>query len=190
MRAEELAANPGQDAVVRVPELDLELPVLLVPAGLWIGTAGDPTLKYAAAIIAGNTVAGLRPASRWSAYEGGSPTVGNRRKQFDIDRLLDALAWRGRSSSAGTYWRAANVGQGRARESLLMHLLPGSQEWREGESPRILTVWAATRSDSPAFIPLPLPCSNIWLPSTTLRFTTTPRTPGICCWRPETCCRR
>ncbi|CCQ48545.1 hypothetical protein ARTSIC4J27_4554 [Pseudarthrobacter siccitolerans] len=23
-------------------------------------------------------------------------------------------------------------------------------------------MWAATRSDSPAFIPLPLPCSNIW----------------------------
>jgi len=88
---EELTAHPGRDAVVRVPELDLELPALLVPAGLWSGTAGDPALKSAAAMVAGNTVPGLRQASRWRVYEGGSPTVGNRRKQFDVDRLLDAL---------------------------------------------------------------------------------------------------
>lgn len=67
---EELTANPGRDAVVRVSELDLELPALLVPAGLWSGTAGDPALKSAAAIVAGNAVAGLRPDSRWAIYEG------------------------------------------------------------------------------------------------------------------------
>lgn len=111
---EELTANPGRDAVVRVPELDLELPALLVPAGLWSGTAGDPALKSAAAIVAGNAVAGLRPDSRWAIYEGGSPTVGNRKKQFDIDRLLDALVWRGRSSSAGDLLAC---GQRRPRKS-------------------------------------------------------------------------
>ena len=136
---EELTANPGRDAVVRVPELDLELPVLLVPAGLWSGTAGDPALKSAAAIIAGNAVAGLRPDSRWAIYEAGSPTVGNRRKQFDIDRLLDTLVWRGRSSSAGTYWRAGNVGPGIARESPLpMHLVPGSPAARQSRYMRPL----------------------------------------------------
>jgi hypothetical protein len=52
---------------------------------------GDITLKSAAAIFTGNTIATLRLDSRWTAYEGGSPTVGNRRRQFEIDRLLDAL---------------------------------------------------------------------------------------------------
>jgi hypothetical protein len=57
VRTEELAANPGRDAVVRVPELKLELPALSVPARFWIGIAGDPTLKSAAAMVAGNTAA-------------------------------------------------------------------------------------------------------------------------------------
>jgi hypothetical protein len=51
----------------------------------------DSTLKAAAAVFAGNTLAGLRPDAGWKAYEGGSPTVGNREKQFEVDRLLDGL---------------------------------------------------------------------------------------------------
>ena len=47
--------------------------------------------------------------------------------------------------------------------------------------PRILRVWTAILSDSPAFIPLPLPCSNIWPATTTFRYTGTPCTRGICC---------
>lgn len=141
----------------------------------------------------------------------GSPTVGNRRKQFDIDCLLDALVWHGRSSSTGTYWRAGNVGPGRARESPLpMHLVAGSpaaqqsrymrpllpavtyysndgnsapygQQWREGVPAPDSYGWTATWSDSPAFIPLPLPCSNIRPATTTLRYAGAPCTPGICC---------
>jgi hypothetical protein len=51
----------------------------------------DNTLSAAAAIFAGNTIARLRPDAQWTAYEGGSPTVGNRHKQFEVDRLLVAL---------------------------------------------------------------------------------------------------
>jgi hypothetical protein len=51
----------------------------------------DSPLKTAAAVFAGNTIARLRPDARWTAYEGGPPTVGNRRKQFEVNRLLDGL---------------------------------------------------------------------------------------------------
>lgn len=51
----------------------------------------DSALKVAAAIFAGNTVARLRPDAGWTAYESGAPTVGNREKQFEVDRLLDGL---------------------------------------------------------------------------------------------------
>ena len=51
----------------------------------------DSALRAAAAVFAGNTIAGLRPDARWTAYEGASPTVGNGEKQFEVDRLLDAL---------------------------------------------------------------------------------------------------
>lgn len=51
----------------------------------------DGALKAAAALFAGNTLARLRPDAGWTAYEGGAPTVGNREKQFEVDRLLDGL---------------------------------------------------------------------------------------------------
>lgn len=51
----------------------------------------DSALKAAATVFAGNTLARLRPDARWTAYEGGAPTVGNREKQFEVDRLLDGL---------------------------------------------------------------------------------------------------
>ncbi|MGO4191148.1 DUF6226 family protein [Arthrobacter sp. YAF17] len=53
--------------------------------------ADDGALSAAAAIFAGNTIAGLRPDARWTAYEGASPTVGNAVRQFEVDRLLDVL---------------------------------------------------------------------------------------------------
>ena len=53
--------------------------------------ADDSTLSAAAAIFAGNTIARLRPDAQWTAYEGASPTVGNREKQFEVDRLLEGL---------------------------------------------------------------------------------------------------
>ena len=53
--------------------------------------ADDSTLGAAAAIFAGNTIARLRPDAQWTAYEGASPTVGNREKQFEVDRLLEGL---------------------------------------------------------------------------------------------------
>jgi hypothetical protein len=51
----------------------------------------DSRLSAAAAVFAGNTIARLRPDAQWTVYEGGSSTVGNREKQFEIDRLLDGL---------------------------------------------------------------------------------------------------
>ena len=53
--------------------------------------AGDGALSAAAAVFAGNTIAGLRPDARWTAYEGASPTVGNAVRQFEVDRLLGGL---------------------------------------------------------------------------------------------------
>jgi hypothetical protein len=77
VRAEELAADPGRLFwFLRAFGSELE---------------GDTKLKSAAAIFAGNSIAGLRPDSRWMAYESGSPIVGNRSKQFEVDRLLDGL---------------------------------------------------------------------------------------------------
>lgn len=51
----------------------------------------DSTLSAAAAVFAGNAIARLRPDAHWTAYEGAPPTVGNRQRQFDVDRLLVAL---------------------------------------------------------------------------------------------------
>ncbi|MGO4807835.1 DUF6226 family protein [Arthrobacter sp. 2MCAF15] len=51
----------------------------------------DGTLSAAAAVFAGNAIARLRPDAEWTAYEGASPMVGNRHRQFDVDRLLVAL---------------------------------------------------------------------------------------------------
>ena len=53
--------------------------------------AEHSTLSAAAAVFAGNTIARLRPDAQWNAYEGASTTVGNRERQFEIDRLLDGL---------------------------------------------------------------------------------------------------
>jgi hypothetical protein len=75
--AEELAADPGR------------LFWFLRTFGSEI--ANDSALKAAAAVFAGNTLARLRPDAGWTAYEDGAPTVGNREKQFEVDRLLDGL---------------------------------------------------------------------------------------------------
>jgi hypothetical protein len=53
--------------------------------------ADDSTLTAAAAVFVGNTLAGLRPDAKWTAYEGAPPTVGNREKAFEVNRLLEAL---------------------------------------------------------------------------------------------------
>ena len=77
MRADELAADPEQ------------LIWFLRTAGSEF--AGDSTLSAAAAVFAGNTIVRLRPDAQWTAYEGASTTVGNREKQFEVDRLLEGL---------------------------------------------------------------------------------------------------
>lgn len=51
----------------------------------------DSAVGAAAAVFAGNTIAGLRPDARWTASQGSSPLVGNRQRQFDVGRLLVAL---------------------------------------------------------------------------------------------------
>ena len=76
-RADELAADPER------------LIWFLRTAGSEL--ADDGTLSAAAAIFAGNTIARLRPDAQWTAYEGASPTVGNRERQFEVDRLLEVL---------------------------------------------------------------------------------------------------
>ena len=76
-RADELAADPER------------LIWFLRTAGSEL--ADDGTLSAAAAIFAGNTIARLRPDAQWTAYEGAPPTVGNREKQFEVDRLLEVL---------------------------------------------------------------------------------------------------
>ena len=77
VRADELAADPGQ------------LIAFLRTAGSQL--ANDSTLSAAAAVFAGNTIAGLRPDALWTAYEGAPPTVGTREKAFEVNRLLEAL---------------------------------------------------------------------------------------------------
>jgi hypothetical protein len=77
VRAEELAADPER------------LFWFLRKFGSEIES--DSTLRAAAAVFAGNTIAALRPDAQWTAYDGRSPMVGNREKQFEIGRLLEAL---------------------------------------------------------------------------------------------------
>lgn len=77
VRAEELAADPER------------LIWFLRTAGTEL--AASSTLQAAAAVFAGNTIAGLRPDAEWTAYEGAPSTVGNRDKRFEVDRLLEAL---------------------------------------------------------------------------------------------------
>lgn len=76
-RPEELAADP--ERLIR----------FLRTAGSQL--AEDSTLSAAAAVFAGNTIARLRPDAKWTAYEGAPSTVGNREKQFEVNRLLEAL---------------------------------------------------------------------------------------------------
>ena len=77
VRADELAADPER------------LIWFLRTVGSQL--ADDSTLSAAAAVFAGNTIARLRPDAQWTAYEGAPPTVGNREKQFEVDRLLEGL---------------------------------------------------------------------------------------------------
>ena len=77
VRAEELAADP--ERLIR----------FLRTAGSQF--ADDSTLRAPAAVFVGNTIAGLRPDAKWTAYEGAPSTVGNREKAFEVDRLLEAL---------------------------------------------------------------------------------------------------
>ena len=75
--AEELAADPGRLFwFLRAFGSEIE---------------NDSALKAAAAVFAGNTIALLRGDAAWTVYEGGARTVGNREKQFEVDRLLDGL---------------------------------------------------------------------------------------------------
>ena len=53
--------------------------------------AASNTLRAAAAVFTGNTIARLRPDAEWTAYEGAPPTVGNRQAGFEVDRLLEGL---------------------------------------------------------------------------------------------------
>jgi hypothetical protein len=86
----------------------------------------DSALKAAAAIFAGNTIARLRPDARWTAYEGGSPTVGNRTKQFEVDRLLDGLRSADEEAVQGLIAALADWAQEEPDESPEMHPLPVS----------------------------------------------------------------
>lgn len=77
VQAEELAADPGRlISFLRTHGAEL---------------ANSSTLSAAAAVFAGNAIAGLRPDAEWTAYEGALPTVGNRDKKFEVGRLLEAL---------------------------------------------------------------------------------------------------
>jgi len=76
-RPDELAADPEQ--LIR----------FLRTAGPQL--AANSTLRAAAAVFTGNTIARLRPDAQWTAYEGAPPTVGNREAGFEVDRLLEGL---------------------------------------------------------------------------------------------------
>ena len=76
--------------------------------------AEDSRLSAAAAVFAGNTIARLRPDAQWTAYEGASPTVGNREKQFEVDRLLEGLRSADDAAVRGLDCRAVGLGPGRA----------------------------------------------------------------------------
>lgn len=78
VRAEELAADPAR------------LMWFLRTCAAEI--ASDPIVSAAAAVFTGNTIARLRPDAEWTAYEGGSPLVGNRQTKFEISRLLEGLS--------------------------------------------------------------------------------------------------
>jgi hypothetical protein len=112
VRAEELASDPDRlIQFLRAFSAEIE---------------SNSTLSAAAAVFAGNTIARLRPDAQWTAYEGGSPTVGNREKQFEIDRLMNGL----RSADDESVHRLVSVLSDWAQEELdespAMHPLPVS----------------------------------------------------------------
>lgn len=112
VRAEELAADPGRlFRFLRTFRSQME---------------NDSTLKAAAAVFAGNTIARLRPDARWTAYEGGSPTVGNRRKQFEVDRLLEGLHSADNEAVQGLVAVLSDWAQEAPDESPAMQSLPAS----------------------------------------------------------------
>lgn len=76
--------------------------------------AEDSRFGAAAAVFAGNTIARLRPDAEWTAYDGTSPTVGNRAKRFEVDRLLEGL----RSADDAAVRRLVAVLADWAREEL------------------------------------------------------------------------
>ena len=77
VRAEELADDPAR----------LVWFLHAISAEIESGTA----VSAAAAVFTGNTIARLRPDAEWTAYDTGSPLVGNRQTKFDVGRLLEAL---------------------------------------------------------------------------------------------------
>jgi hypothetical protein len=110
VRAEELAADPERlFRFLRAIGTELE---------------DDSSLKAAAAIFTGNTIARLRADSRWTTYEGGSPAVGNSRKQFEVDRLLEALRWADDEAVQRFNAVLAAWAQEEPGESQALHLLP------------------------------------------------------------------
>lgn len=126
VRAEELADDPGRLLwFLRTYAYELEQ---------------DSMLRAAAAIFAGNTIARQRPDSRWTAYEGGSPTVGNRKKQFEVDRLLDGL-------------RSADEA---AVQALIDVLADWAQE-KPDESPAGLPLPVSPPAGQPRYVRPPLP---------------------------------
>lgn len=77
VRADELAADPAR---------------LMWFLHQWAAEIdSDSAMSAAAAVFVGNTIARLRPDGRWTAYQNGSPLVGNRQRQFDVARMLVAL---------------------------------------------------------------------------------------------------
>jgi hypothetical protein len=131
VRAEELAADPGR-----------LFWFLRTFGSEW---ENDSRLKTAAAIFAGNTIARLRADSQWTAYEGGSPMVGNRMKQFEINRLIDGL-------------RRANDA---AVEGLIATLANWAQEERD-ESPAMPPLPIPPEAGQPRYIRPPLPAATYY----------------------------
>lgn len=86
--------------------------------------ADDGALGAAAAVFAGNTIAGLRPDARWTADEGASPTVGNGERQFEIDRLLDGLRSADDESVRGLVAMLSDWAQEELDESLAVQPTP------------------------------------------------------------------
>jgi hypothetical protein len=132
VRANELAADPGRLFwFLRTFASELE---------------DDSALNAAAAIFAGNTIAGLRPDSRWRAYEGSSLTVGNREKQFEVDRLLDGL--RGADEAAA--------------QGFIIVLADWAHE-EPDESPAMLPLPVSSAAGQPRYLRPPLPTGPVLL---------------------------